>query len=103
MEETTFCARCGKPIERLAGFAPDQPVYCSFSCETKALLGKLGWGVRWFVVSLGWGLTFLALLLLIGRIFWGAPISNPVAYGGLVVVMMLMVAILSVLLRRVKH
>ncbi len=102
MNDQTTCAQCGKSIARRDTIAPDEPIYCSFSCEVKALVGKTGWGLRWFLVSMGWGLAIFALLLVIARPFVGAPVANPAAYFGLIVVLALIVAILSLLLRRMK-
>ncbi len=101
MPQTT-CAHCGKTIPLPAGASPDEPHYCSFSCEVKALVGKTGWGLRWFGIALVWGLAMFALLVVVIRPFIGAAVENPAAYWGLAVVLALIVGILSIFFRRMK-
>ncbi len=102
MSQTT-CAHCGKPVIHPHYFGDDDaPRYCSFRCESAALFSNLKGGVKWFAVSLGWGLAILALVVVLARPIFGTPIANPAAYWGLVVVLAAIVAILSVVFRRVK-
>ncbi len=102
MTQTT-CAHCGKSITVPENAPAEGPHYCSFSCEVKALVGKTGWGLRWFGVSLVWGLAIFALLVVVIRPFIGATVENPVAYWGLAVVLALIIGILSVFFRRMKQ
>lgn len=102
-QRTIHCAYCGKQITDLpAGAAEREKVYCSFSCEVKGLLGGLNWGLRWLAVSLAWGLVLFALLVMLGRVLLGYSISNPASYYGLMLVLALMTALLTVVFRRVK-
>ncbi len=99
----TICAYCEKRITNLpAGAAEREKVYCSFSCEVKGLLGGLNRGFRWLGASLAWGLTLFALLAMLGRVVPGYSVSNPASYYGLMLVLALMTALLTVVLRRVK-
>jgi len=100
-EKPHTCARCGKWIANPPPDAAERAaLYCSFGCEVKGLLSGLGWGVRWLTVSLLWGLTLFGMLALALRALLGAPIANPPAYYGLMVVLALMTAILSVWRKR---
>ena len=103
MNQQTACAHCGKSISVPEGAPPDGPHYCSFGCEVKALVGKTGWGMRWFGISLAWGLAVFALLVVIVRPFIGMPVKNPAAYWGFTIVLGLIVGILSIFFRRMKH
>lgn len=72
----------------------------SFMEEVRALTAGLGWGVRWLGLSLAWGLCLFGFIALVGYAIWGGPIGNPWAYYGLIVVVGLLAAGLSVLRRR---
>jgi len=74
----------------------------TFGQEVKALLGGLGWGVRWLGLSLAWGLSLFALVVMIGYAIWGGLIDKPGPYYGLLVVVGLLTVILSVLRQRAK-
>ena len=103
VENHHICARCGKPVSPPHHLGDDDsPRYCSFRCESAALFGNLKGGLKWFAVSLLWGLAILALVVVLARPVFGTPVANPVAYGGLVLVLAAIVAILSMVFRRVK-
>jgi hypothetical protein len=102
-QRTIHCAYCGKEIPSPpADAAEREKVYCSFSCEVKGLLGGLNRGFRWLAVSLAWGLVLFALLVMLGRVLLGYSISNPASYYGLMLVLALMTALLTVVFRRMK-
>lgn len=105
VENQHICARCGKPFRTHHYFRDDDaPEYCSFRCESAALFGKFGWGLKWFAVSLAWGTAIFALFVLVVRpLFAHAPVENPLAFGGLVAVLVAIIGILTVLLRRVSR
>ena len=103
MTNSHYCAYCDKEIKNPpADAAEREKVYCSFSCEVKGLLGGLNWGIRWLAVSLAWGLALFALLAMLGRVLLGYSISNPASYYGLLLVLALMTALLTVVFRRIK-
>ncbi len=103
MTDEILCAHCGKIIKNPSHPSPTGIYFCSFSCEVKNLLGKSGWGFRWFSTAMVWGLALLATMFLLVRVFLGRPIANPPAYFGLIIVLGLMTAILTVLLKRVTR
>jgi len=97
------CAYCKKGITAPPPDADErEKLYCSFSCEVKGLLGGLGWGLRWLAVSLAWGVALFALFMMAGRAIFGEAISDPASYYGLMAVLAVMAAILTVVFRRMK-
>ncbi len=103
MKNEEICAYCGKPITSPQPGLPDQEAfYCSFVCEAKSLYSGFGVGLRWFGVSLAWGLVLAALIVMVGWVILGNPVSDPPSYYGLVVVLAFLAGILSVLRKRVK-
>jgi hypothetical protein len=97
------CAFCGKAVENgPLDVGEGRLLYCSFGCEVRGLLKGLGWGVRWLVISLLWGLLLFTFIILIGRAIWGEPPARPVPFYGLIVVTGLLALIFSILRRRLK-
>ena len=74
----------------------------SFGAEVKALLGGLGWGVRWLIASLVWGLSLFTFVVLIVYALWGGPIERPGPYYGLIMVTGLLTVIFSVVRRQLR-
>lgn len=102
MTDKIICAHCGKTIKNPPA-SPTGVYFCSFSCEVKSLLGKSGWGFQWFFTTMAWGLALLAMTGLLVRAFLGTPITNLPAYFGLIIVLGLIIAILTVFLKRITR
>ena len=95
-----ICAFCGKTVENVSlDVDKGRVLYCSFRCEVKGLLKGLGWGVRWLIISLVWGLLLFTFILMVGwTIFGGVPTRSGPFYG-LIAVVGLLALILSILRR----
>ena len=102
MTDEIKCAHCGKSIKNHP-VSPTGIYFCSFSCEVKNLLGKSGWGFRWFGTVMAWSLALSALIFLLVRAFLRTPVANPAAFYGLIIVLGLIVAILSIFLKRITR
>ncbi|MEM7033259.1 MAG: hypothetical protein AAF629_27140 [Chloroflexota bacterium] len=72
----------------------------SFSDELRTLLQGLGWGFRWLGLSLAWGCTLFGAMAMLIYAIVGGEVTNPPAFYGLIVVLGLMAAILTVWRRR---
>jgi hypothetical protein len=100
MNKPRLCARCQRPFAAPEVRGQATAAYCSFRCEAQALLAGCGPGLRWLVVTVGWGLATFSLVVLIVRLFLQGLPDRPLPYLALIAVLVLVVALLTPWFRR---